>query len=245
MKLASTVELPNPQPRKIIYSGQVTLDCENLEKTTDKLLATVKQMGGYLGDGNSSGAKGSVRESTWTVRIPVERYDELMKAISGMGELKESSQKAQDVSEEFYDAQARLKNLNIEEQRMIDLLKNRSAGLSEVLTVEKEITRVREESERIEGRIRYLAHQSDLSTVTITLREVKKFVPVSSPSLGTRTGRAFHDSLASMRDLGESAVIGVVTVVPWALPFVVLALILLKVTKRPQRQASIQSPDPS
>ncbi len=215
-----------PQPRKIIYKAEVTLDCENLDKASAKLISLVKSMGGYVGDAMTSGTRGEVREGTWTVRVPAERYDEFIHSLSDVAEFQSSSQKAEDVSEEFYDAKARLKNKQVEEARLIDLLQHRSGHLSDVLTLEKELSRVREEIERIEGRLQFLANQSDLSTVTVTLREVKEFLPKGTPSLGTRVGRSFTGSLGGMRDLGEGALVVGAALLPWlAVPLVALALV--------------------
>ena len=67
----------------------------------------VKQFNGYLGSASRSGTKGSQRSGSWTIRIPSTGYGSFVKAISTIGELESSSQDAQDVSEEFYDVQAR------------------------------------------------------------------------------------------------------------------------------------------
>ena len=242
VNVANTLTPIAVQPRKIIYKAEVTLDCVNLDKASDKLLTTVKSMGGYVGDATSSGTRGTVRESSWTVRIPVERYDDFFRALPGMGELETSSQKAEDVSEEFYDAQARLKNKNVEEERLVDLLKNHSGRLSDILTLEKELSRVREEIERIEGRIHFLANQADLSTVTVTLREVKDFIPEGSPTLGTRTGRAFSGSIDAMKELGSEALVALVAVVPWLLPLGLVALIGWRIAVRKPKAKSPVKP---
>jgi polyhydroxyalkanoate synthesis regulator phasin len=232
VQLVGTLASTPIQPKKIIYKADATLNCENLDKATQRLLGKVKALGGYVGDASTSGARGAIREATYTVRVPVDRYQDLIKALPGIGELEGSSQKAQDVSEEFYDAQARLKNKYVEESRLIDLLKNRSARVSDILVVEKELSRVREEIERIEGRIRYLANQADVSTVTVTLREVKDFVPQGSPSLRTRTGRAFGGSIDSMKDVGSSLLLIAVAAAPWVLPLAIIVWIGWRLANR-------------
>jgi len=235
VRLASKLSQATVQPKKIIYRGEATLDCEDLDKATQKLLGKVKSLGGYVGDASASGTRGTARQASWTVRVPAERYQDLLKALPGIGELRSSSQKADDVSEEFYDAQARLKNKNVEEARLIDLLKNHSGKLSDILVLEKELSRVREEIERIEGRIRYLANQADMSTVTITLVEVKDFVPQGSPSLGTRTGRAFSGSIESMKEMGSALLVFAVAAAPWVIPLAILLWIIARIANRKVR----------
>ena len=232
IQLASTLTPSSVQPKKIIYKAEATLDCENLDKASQKLLAKVKSFGGYVGDASSTGIRGTVREATWTVRVPAERYGDLLKALPGIGELESSSQRAEDVSEEFYDAQARIKNKNVEEARLVDLLKNHSGKLSDVLVLEKELSRVREEIERIEGRIRYLANQTDLSTVTVTIREVKDFIPQGSPTLGTRTTRAWQGSIASLQETGASFLVLAVAAAPWLVPLLIIIWLIWRAANR-------------
>jgi tellurite resistance protein len=59
---------------------------------------------------------------------------------------------AQDVTEEFYDVDARLRNKRVEEQRLVEHLKKSTARLQDILAVEREISRVRGEIEQMEGR---------------------------------------------------------------------------------------------
>ena len=138
-------------PRKIIYTGDIRLVCEDLDVASNKLESRIKEFGAYISNANKTGSRGSTRESSWTIRIPAEKFDSFIKFATTIGELQSNNRQAQDVSEEFYDVAARLKNKKIEEQRLVELLKNATGKLSEVLTVEKELSRVREEIERIEG----------------------------------------------------------------------------------------------
>ena len=89
--------------------------------------------------------------------------------------------RAQDVGEEFVDVTARVKNAGRLEERLITLLSTRTGKLDEVLRVERELARVREEIERYEGRLRYLSSRVAMSTLTITVHE-------PAPILGNTPG---------------------------------------------------------
>ena len=78
---------------------------------------------------------------------------------------------------------ARIKNKQVEEQRLQDLLKKATGKLSEILQVEKELSRVRGEIEQLQGRIRVLANLSSLTTITLTMREIKDYVPPRAADL--------------------------------------------------------------
>ena len=80
---------------------------------------------------------------------------------------------SQDVTEEYYDVEARIKNKRVEEERLLKHLEQSTGKLEDILKVEKEISRVRGEIERQQGRLQYLDKLSALTTVTITLHERK------------------------------------------------------------------------
>lgn len=219
-------------PRKIIYTGEIALVCEDLDKAAAALEARVKEFGGYIGNASTTGSRGETRSGSWTVRVASDKFETFLKALPALGELETSSRQAQDVSEEFYDVAARLKNKKIEEARLIELLQKATGRLTEVLTVEKELSRVRDEIERIEGRLRFLSNQTELSTVTITLREVKNFVPEGPPTLATQIRRAFTDSVDGLKTVGVGLILMVVSLVPWALPLGFVGYVLLRLMKK-------------
>ena len=136
------------------------------------------------------------------------------------------------MSEEFYDVQARLRNKRVEEARLLEVLKDATGKLSEVLEVEKELSRVREEIEQIEGRLRYLTDQTDLSTVTITLREEKNFAPDGPPTVATRLSRALFGSLEAMKETGIGLLVLLAGLLPWVVPLGVIAFAARWLIKR-------------
>ena len=150
--------------------------------------------------------------------MPSARFDGLLAELPKLGELQSSARTAQDVSEEFYDAEARLRNKRVEEARLIEMIKRVAGNLDQILRVEAELTRVRGEIEGIEGRLRFLAHQSDLSTVKVTLAEVRAFVPVGPPTLAMRVARTFGGSVEALSELGVGVLLFFVAVGPWVLP---------------------------
>lgn len=230
---APTEQKPAPSmPRKIIYKGSIELATENLDAAAAKLEAKTKEFGGYIGDANKTGDKGSTREAFWTIRIPSDKFDPFVQFVSTLGELHSNRREAQDVSEEFYDVQARLKNKRIEEARLVELLKKSTGKLSEILTVEKEISRVREECEQIEGRLRFLANQTDLSTISVTIREVKNFQPETTPTVQTQVSRTFNGSIDAMKQLGLAILLMAVAIAPWLVPFAIIVWILFRIARK-------------
>lgn len=212
---AQTAKLPAAMPRKIIYNANVELLTEDLSAAAKRLAEQVRASGGYVAETTVAGAPGSSRTGTWKVRVPVDRFDAFLAGLGGLGETQSTSVTSEDVSEEFYDLDARLKNKRVEEARLVEHLKKSTAKLTDILAVEQEVSRVREEIERMEGRQRYLANRADLTTVTITIREVKAFTPHQKPTLWTQMARTFGASLTALGDFARSMVLLVVALAPW------------------------------
>ncbi len=221
-----------PNPRKIIYNADVAIVVEDFPIVTTAIPSLVAKFEGYIADTDVAGSTGGSRHATWKVRIPVVRFDEFLNAVSKLGELQRRQIHSQDVTEEFYDLEVRIKNKKVEEARLVKLLTESTGKLDEILTVEREISRVREEIERMEGRIRLLANLSDLTTVTIIADERMAYVPETNPSFTTRISRTFEASLNGLRNFLEGLTLLLVSVIPWIPMWILGALIAWFVLRR-------------
>ncbi len=206
-----------PVDRKIVYSAEISLTIDDLEKVEPQVVALVQQAGGYVADYNTTGSPGSLRSGKWRVRIPVERFETFLADAARLGELESTSRTSQDMTEEFFDATARVKNKKVEEERLVALLEERTGKLEDVLKVETELSRVRGEIEQIEGRLRLLADLTSLTTVTLNVRERSQYQPQPpvAASFTTRLERSFQSSLTRLVNFGENLVIAVVAAAPW------------------------------
>jgi hypothetical protein len=201
--------------RKIIYTAELDLVVENFSDVTARVEALVAQHEGYIANSNLQGSSGVRRSGVWSVRVPVARYKAFVDAARSIGEVRRQETKSQDVSEEYYDVEARIRNRKRTEEQLLKLLAERTGKLDDILTVERELSRVREEIERTEGRLRVLQDLSSLTTITLTIEEVKNYVPVEAATFGTRVRRAFDASLASLLVFAEAVLILFVAALPW------------------------------
>src|SRR5207237_4842460 len=94
-----------------------------------------------------------------------------LQKVRGLGELKNQTLGTEDVTKAYFDTDARLKNTHVMEQRLIDMLKTKTGKVSDLLQVEKELGRVREEIEKMQGELKYWDSQVQFATVTISLAE--------------------------------------------------------------------------
>jgi hypothetical protein len=163
----------------IIRNGTVTLEVEAIEPAMVAVQALATRLGGSIGNSSMSSAEYQRRSATIEVRIPAARFDSALVGLEPIGRVESVSSSAEDVGEEFVDVTARVANARRLEDRLISLLATRAGKLEEVLAVERELARVREEIERYTGRIRYLQSRVATSTLTVTLHEPAPLVRTS------------------------------------------------------------------
>ena len=211
--------------RKIIYTATIQLVAEDFATAGDKVIELVKQFEGYVADSRLLGSRGDNRRAAWKIRVPIARFDEFVASAKGLGELVSANTTSQDVSEEYYDVDARIRNKTKEEERLLKLLEERPGKLEDVIAIERELSRVREELERMQGRMRVLADRTSLTTVELEIAEVRSYMPAETPTLATRIRRSFESSLESMRSAAEGFVVFIAAISPWLAALLALAAV--------------------
>ena len=155
----------------IIRTGQAFIEVEKVDPAVLKIRQLAAQVGGYIANSSISGGRDQIRQATLEMKIPAAKYDEAVGSLSSIGKVETVNSQAEDVGEEFVDVTARVTNARRLEERLITLLSTRTGKLDDVLHVERELARVREEIERYEGRLRYLGSRVATSTLTVTVHE--------------------------------------------------------------------------
>jgi hypothetical protein len=161
----------DPASRLIIRTGQASIEVDSLQRSMAELRRIVQRVGGFVADASIQSGRNQVRTATLEVKIPANRFDDLTAGLEPLGRLQFVNVGAEDVSEEFVDLTARAANGRRLEERLIELLRTRTGKLQDVLSVERELARVREEIERMEGRMRFLKTSAQLSTLSVSLYE--------------------------------------------------------------------------
>lgn len=218
--------------RKIIYTATLDLIVESFAEVSAGIDRLVRQFDAFVANSNIDTASGRPRSGTWTIRVPVARYDEFLAAAGSLGELQRRTESSREVTAEYYDLDTRIRNKLREEERLREHLASNTGTLEEILTVEKELSRVRTEGEQLQGQLRVLQDLTALSTVTLSIREIQGYVPVESPTFATRLGRAWTQSLEGLLTAGQLTVIAAAALAPWLLVMAVLIALCVTVVRR-------------
>jgi hypothetical protein len=167
------------QPSMIIRNGDVAIEVDSVEAAIAAVRQVATSVGGYVGNVSIFTGEHQIRSATLELKVPAARFDEAMAGVRPIGEVERSVATADDVGEEYVDISARVANARRLEERLVTLLSTRTGKLEDVLAVERELARVREEIERYEGRIRFLSSRVALSTIAVTVHEKAPLVATS------------------------------------------------------------------
>ena len=229
--------------RRIITTGDMTIEVITVDKAMADLTALVTANGGFFSD-KSVSAEGNWRTANVTIRVPAGKFDALHDGARGLGTVKREAQKGDDVTKQWQDLEARMKIRKQEEQSLLALMQ-KQAQLSDLLQVEQRLWQVREQIEQSEGELRYLRDQVTLATLTVTLNEQ---VPVGVEKLGRwNLGYHFLHAIYAMGRMVRGLAIGLIYVaLPGAIIWVPLLLIALRLRRRiiQKREQRLTPPEP-
>ncbi len=157
--------------RKLVRNAALDLEVKNYDSALDSITAIAAGNSGYVATKNSARLANGKMSGTIVLKVLPDRLDAALLQIRGLGELKNQSLSTRDVTKEYFDTDARLRNARKMEDRLLDLLGTMKGKISELLQVEKELARVREQIEQMQGELKVYDSLVQYATITISLRE--------------------------------------------------------------------------
>jgi hypothetical protein len=191
------VALGNPLPAidpsgaMLIRNGQATVQVTRLDDAVSKLRQTATQLGGFVANTAILAGKEEQRSASLEIRVPSAQFDAVITALGNLGKVETVSATVQDVGDEYVDLGARAANARNMEARLVEMLATRTGRLSDALTVEQELRRVREEIERYDARLKFLERRTALSSIQVALHEPTSVLDQPGPS---PIGEAFAEA---------------------------------------------------
>jgi hypothetical protein len=234
--------------RKIIRNAEITIEIDSPAEGKRKIEAIAEAHGGFVvasevtdhGD-DEAGAQTIV---TVIVRIPAPRFSAVVDEIRKVGRrVRREKISGQDVTEEYFDLEARLKAKKALEAQYLEILKQ-AKNVTDALEVQKVLAEVRGEIEQMEGRHRFLENQVNLSTVTVTLQTPAPLVGTSASGFFQRLKRAFGDGFDAALEIVLWLIRLVLALIPIVL-FVVLPAVYLWPRLRRRRAHAPKPPAPN
>ncbi len=231
-----SLPLPQLADRKIIRTATLELEVEDIGAAVREAEDVAVAAGGFVSrssvfieeppelEGEDDVAPRRTQTATVTIRVPAEVYGSVMSQLRGVAEeVKSEISEASEVTEEYTDLQARLRNLEATEAGYLELL-TKAEEIPDILTVQDRINQVRLEIEQVQGRVNLLDSLTDLATITVQM--TLPLAPAEEPDGGQGWAAeawdaAWEGSQDAMVALGTMAIVGGVVLAWLAIPALV------------------------
>jgi len=155
--------------RKLIRNAQVELEIVSFDDAVQKITSFASEERGYVATSTSEKQANGKLKGEVVIKIIPENLDGFLKKIRGLGELKNQTLGTEDVTKAYFDTDSRLKNALVMGPRLIDMLKTNTVKVSDLLQVEKELGRVRDETEKMQRELKYMDAFVQFVTVTVSI----------------------------------------------------------------------------
>ena len=181
---SAPAQITQPNNRKIIYKSQLSIHVESFDGVDATINQLVNKHNGFVANANLDHLQGKRRNGYWQIRVPVENYQSFMSTIGNIGQVVKRNEDASDVTAEFYDLEARIKNKERLEERIAGLLAQASGDLARLIKVEHELARVRE--------------------------EIEAYAPAEVAAFNDRVGNAWTTAVTQATQTGQNLIVTVV-----------------------------------
>lgn len=225
---------------KIIYTADMTLETREFDAASNALAALVSSLGGYF-ERNELNQGSTYRSVYCVIRVPASRFAEFLEQAGEVAHMTYCNQYSQNVSEAYYDLEARLTTQRTKLQRLQELLA-KADNMADIITIESAISDTELQIEYLTGSLRKYDSLIDYSTINLSLREVYRLSneEVTPVTFGERLTTAFKRGLDQGIDNLEDFVISVarnwLTLIVWAV-IIAVAVVLIRRRIRNHRAA--------
>lgn len=228
--------LPATEPslnitRKIITTHDITLEVSGFEEAFRKIAKIAQENGGYTTATNRSTYDNGTPSGEIKMRVPLSKADTVLEEIRKLGKIRSEGSSGEDITDQYIDLEARLKNERAAESRLLAIMQKNTAKVADIIVVENELTRVRGEIESMVARIR----NWDLQTQTVAINVSVQTQTSAMPAFG-RVWRpirtAFRDGAEGFAESLHWVIVFIGAAAPWLALIIIFYFLLFKVIKR-------------
>ncbi|MBN1634550.1 MAG: DUF4349 domain-containing protein [Ignavibacteria bacterium] len=235
MNITQPDEKIDVSKRLVVKSGKISIEVDKYDDAETKITEITNKYGGNISTSASSMSSSGKKQGTITVRIPAAQFDAFIPEVSQIGKVMSQNINASDVTEEYIDLEARLKTQKELEQRLYDLLKTKTAGLSDVLAIENKLADVRGKIESTEGRMKYLMSQASFSTLAISVYEPNLLETTSGGGFFSEIRDAIVSGLRGLLSVIKFLIIAFIALLPFLIiAYIIYIIIRKKIRKKKQ-----------
>lgn len=240
-ELASQSMGAEPMERLVVKRAEMRVSVADPAEAMRTVVQLAESMQGYVVNSNQWNSTNNGQtyiSASVMVRVPAERLDEMMQKVRDLaadpktGVLSESVT-GEDVTAEYVDSQARLRNLQAAEAQLVELL-DQAPDLEYTLDIFKELTEIRSQIEVLEGRIKYLEESAALSALSVEFVAEASLQPLQiGPWKPAGVAKEAIQTLVKVaQDVGTAFIKFVIIWVPFLLPIGLIVYFVRKGAKK-------------
>ncbi|MFF7234973.1 DUF4349 domain-containing protein [Streptomyces collinus] len=241
---AGPARAPKPVPSAVIRTASLTVEVKDVPEALDEARTTAEGAGGYVGQESTTRDSGGRERTRVVLRVPTARYDEVLTALEGSGRLVARTAKAVDVTDQVVDVDSRIRSQRASVARIRTLM-DRADKLSDVVTLEGELSSRQADLEALLARQASLKDRTALATITLSLSAppAKKAAKDGTPGFVDALSGGWHALVTLLRwialALGAALPFGALAALPAALWLRVVR------PRLPRRPAPVPAPAPA
>lgn len=227
--------------RKLIRNVSMHLETREFDALTKSISDAVTFFGGYMEQSDVSGNslywsdERSSRCSNLTARIPENKLDAFLTEVSGQGNVTYKNESVQDVTLQYTDITSRKKTLQMEQDRLWELLE-KAESVDAVIALEARLSEVRYQLESIESQLRTLDNQIVYSTVYLSIQEVQVLTSTDPDTIPVRIQKGLSRSLNTLKISSIDFLVWFISSLPILAVFAVLVFIAVIILKKPLKR---------
>ena len=239
-------DAPEENPEKIIYSGDATVETTEFEKSVAALEKMISEAGGFIESSSVNGSNyydssrgyTSKRSASYTLRVPSAKFADLMGSLSDIGNVPYTYTYTENVTAEYYDVQARLKALEAQETRLLEMMEL-AETVEDIITIEDKLTDVRYRIDSFQSSLNNWDRRVAYSTLNITVKEVQVYTPetVTKITYGEELWLTFTNALKNAGQFFKDLLLFLVSAIPTLVILAVLFFIFRPLLKKLREKA--------
>ena len=232
---------PAPVERKLIRNVSMNLETREFDALTKSISDAVTFFGGYMEQADVSGnslywsGERSSRYSNITARIPENKLDAFLTEVSSQGNVTYKNESVQDVTLQYTDITSRKKTLQMEQERLWELLE-KAESVDAVIALEARLSEVRYQLESIESQLRALDNQIVYSTVYLSIQEVQVLTSTDPDTIPVRIQKGLSRSFNTLKISSVDFLVWFISSLPILAVFAVLVFIAVIILKKPLKR---------
>ena len=216
--------------RKIVQNAQLSLQVKDVPATAEKIINLNKSNGGYAVNSHINRNEDRI-SADLSLKVPQQKLNSIIASVSEYGQVTDKVISSEDVTEEYYDSEARLKVLKAKEERLLNLM-NKANNITDIISIENELGKTRSEIEVLTGRLKYLSNATDYSLVNINIEQaVAGAVKAPQGTLG-KAAQGLINSLNQLINFASNIVVLLFVLLPWVIVLVLLFILIRYIYKK-------------